>query len=114
MPLKAWLFPVHESDNQTALSAAAPSPSRDRVPVIQRCIGRAKASTSITTTPTTQTINSGAISAKLISGGVNWSARKELISLEQTIRRLVVRQRGHAQLQHSLSNDQETGADKLP
>ena len=40
------------------------------LPVIQRCVGRAKASTSITRTAAAQTITSGAINAQLISASL--------------------------------------------
>jgi hypothetical protein len=38
------------------------------VPVIQRCVGRTNASTSITTTAAMQTMTSGAINDQLIIG----------------------------------------------
>ena len=71
IPLKAWLAAVHDSHNQIELTAAANRPSSEMPPVIHRCAGRAKASTNITTTATTQTINSGRISQRLMSGVVN-------------------------------------------
>src|SRR6185503_19087758 len=79
MPLKAWLKPLHDNQSHIELTPAAASPISEIAPVIQRCFGRAKASTSITTTPTKQTISSGAINEKLTSGGVNCIAGKKFI-----------------------------------
>jgi hypothetical protein len=60
------LGPVDQS--QMVLIAPATIPTSEIVPVIQRCVGRANASTSITTTAAMQTMTSGAINDQLIIG----------------------------------------------
>src|SRR5829696_1883523 len=56
-------------------------PAREMLPVIQRCVGRAKASTSITNTAATETITSGAIN-DLLMMGITDCAKKEFIPVD--------------------------------
>src|SRR6185369_9667394 len=78
MPLKASGDgdPVDQSQNVPI--AAAMMPASEMPPVIQRCVGRTKASTSITRTAAAQTITSGAINDQLTMG-ITDCAKKEII-----------------------------------
>ena len=84
MALKASLAPCQEIHNHAELIAAATNPDREIAPVTQRLVGFPKASASITTTPTMQTINSGRISQRLTSGIVYCRAKK-FITKFQTV-----------------------------
>jgi hypothetical protein len=57
-------------------------PAREMPPVIQRCVGRTKASTSITNTAAAQTITSGAINDQLMMG-ITDCAKNELIDRQK-------------------------------
>src|SRR5689334_18562462 len=83
MPLNASDDAVPVDQSQMVLIAPATMPASEMPPVIQRCVGRAKASTSITTTAATQTITSGAINDQLTMG-ITDCARNELIDCKQS------------------------------
>src|ERR1044071_3870768 len=86
IPLKASDDAVPVDQSQIVLIAPATMPAREIPPVSQRCVGRAKASTSITSTAATQTITSGAINDQLMMG-ITDCAKKAFI-LSQFLDRL--------------------------
>jgi hypothetical protein len=83
IPLKASDEAVPTDQSQMVLTAPANSPTSEMLPVIQRCVGRANASTSITTTAAAQTMTSGAINAQLMIGIID-CAKSEFILYKMT------------------------------
>src|SRR5215213_9272495 len=72
-------------------SSSTIMPAREMLPVIQRCVGRTKASTSITNTAATETITSGAINDQLMMG-ITDCAKKEFIPVDYVAAASVFRQ----------------------
>ena len=68
IPLNAVRGPVHAACNQMEAPPAAMRAAIDSSAVSERSCRGAKASTIIITTPAMTTINSGAISQRLMSG----------------------------------------------
>src|SRR5215211_7192030 len=89
MPLKASDDVVPVDQSQIVLIAPATMPASEMPPVIQRCVGRTNASTSITVTAATQTITSGAINDQLMMG-ITDCAKKEFIPLDCFVPELVL------------------------
>ena len=66
------------------LALRPPDAVETAVQIVERCVGRAKASTSITTTAATQTITSGAIKDQLMIGIMAASRPSEFVALQQS------------------------------
>src|SRR6185369_764722 len=81
IPLKASVDGVPVDHNQIVLITPATMPAREMPPVIQRCVGRTKASTSFTVTAAAQRITSGAINDQLTMG-ITDCAKKEFIPVD--------------------------------
>src|SRR5215213_4980095 len=91
MPLKASDDAVPVDQSHKVLIAPATMPAREMLPVIQRCVGRTKASTSITNTAATETITSGAINDQLMMG-ITDCPKKEFIPVDYLAAASVFRQ----------------------